>query len=379
MASKSFISFYEGIDEIPVNQDLHNLELHFNRRRALYSDLGLPEALLSRADILEFGPGSGDNAIYLDSLSPRSLTLVDGSLPSIRSLTQKALEGSLQAASIVHSNIETFECDNFHDVVLCEGLIPGQADPVKVLRAAARHTKPGGVFVFTTACHVSLLSEVMRRSLHPLLCEVARSHQIDSLEFEISFFDKHLSRLRHSSRFTRDWVLDCIVHPWADRFEFNVADGIVALAHDFEFYSSNPRFMSDWRWYKSKTGPCNNMNALASEQFWNTRPVYLSTRSQVTHYSKGVSVRVSKLSNDIYEIHNQLRSKNDFNIELYNVMVEKAMKIAELCKAKHISEAMHGYSRGVGMLLEKKVDADFGEFASFWGRGQSYISMLRKK
>lgn len=124
MSSKSFISFYEGIDEIPVNQDLHNLELHFNRRRALYSDLGLPEALLSRADILEFGPGSGDNAIYLDSLSPRSLTMVDGSLPSIRSLTQKALEGSLQAVSIVHSNIETFECNNFHDVVLCEGLIP---------------------------------------------------------------------------------------------------------------------------------------------------------------------------------------------------------------------------------------------------------------
>lgn len=76
-----FVSFYDEKGFVPVRQNVAGSESvkHTNRRRELYRRLGIPEALLRGCDVLEFGPGSGDNAIYTDSLKPNRYKVVEGS------------------------------------------------------------------------------------------------------------------------------------------------------------------------------------------------------------------------------------------------------------------------------------------------------------
>ena len=75
---KSFIDYYNENQLIPVKQDLKSKAEHFSKRDFLYSSVGLSRLALKNASILEFGPGTGQNAINWLNYNPSSITLVDG-------------------------------------------------------------------------------------------------------------------------------------------------------------------------------------------------------------------------------------------------------------------------------------------------------------
>jgi hypothetical protein len=76
--SRPFVDFYRENAISPVGQDIADLRRHFERRDSLYRTMGIPSLLLRDRDVLEFGPGSGHNALHTATLGLRSYTLVDG-------------------------------------------------------------------------------------------------------------------------------------------------------------------------------------------------------------------------------------------------------------------------------------------------------------
>lgn len=381
MQDRSYISFYDSIGEIPVVQDTSNNEVHFNRRRALYQDLGLPEAFLANAKILEFGPGSGDNASYLDSLNPPVLDLVDGAKPSIKALKLKKENGILKKSNIIYSPIEDYQSDQLYDIVICEGLIPGQKEPNLITSKAASHLKVGGVLVITTACHVSLFSEVLRRCLYPLIEKRATYLNQNTLDVCVDIFSKHLAHLKFSSRYPNDWVLDCIVQPWCDRYEYSVEDAIDCIAEGYEFYASSPRFNIDWRWYKEKVNNNNKCSDLAKVHFRKSRLQFIDCSSDFKTVTESEGVEVSKLCDEIYQVHNMLRGEDiDFGV-LYAQLLHKVELLSKLNYiSTFVKKALEDYITAVNQLLVvSSSDVDFGTFSGFWGRGQTYVSFVRKQ
>lgn len=81
---KPYIDFYESHKIIPVNQDTTDFQKHIKRRNALYYQLGLIPGLINGKSVIEFGPGTGDNAMHTSSLSPARYVLVDGNSQSIK-------------------------------------------------------------------------------------------------------------------------------------------------------------------------------------------------------------------------------------------------------------------------------------------------------
>ena len=377
MTHKSYISFYNEIEVIPVSQNTNDIDSHFNRRRHLYEDLGIPGKFLSYAEILELGPGTGDNALFLDQLNPTKLDLVDGSLPSIKAMQQKQSEGLLENANIIQSTIEDYDADKSYDIVFCEGLIPGQRFPNDILLKASRHVRLGGILVITTACYVSLLSEVLRRCLLPLLKERAHSLGTDEIDFCTEFFTSHLQTLNFASRLPKDWVLDCIIQPWVKKYEYNLWDAIQCIGDNFDFYSSNPKFLSDWRWYKSKNTSASGINAIACDQFISTRPIYLSTQSEIRHYAPEFSIKLGKIASEIYDLHNKIRSDNMELKEDFKLLESKLSEVTNELEDQKVSQALQDYITGTQKLMNECATDGFGSFKSFWGRGQSYVSFVR--
>lgn len=85
------LEYYNKYGIIPVNQSVvtENYNLFKMRRVYLYSNLGIPLSLVTGKSIIEFGPGTGDNASVISSFKPSKLDLVDGNIASINRLNTR--------------------------------------------------------------------------------------------------------------------------------------------------------------------------------------------------------------------------------------------------------------------------------------------------
>ena len=126
MNKKAYLDFYEKHQIIPVRQDKSDMAKHFNRRGNLFKQIGIPPALLKGKSVIEFGPGSGDNAIYTASLKPDCYVLVDANSASISELHKKLDEGYFGEVvpEICNSNISDYQDNRRFEVVFFEGVIP---------------------------------------------------------------------------------------------------------------------------------------------------------------------------------------------------------------------------------------------------------------
>ena len=72
---KSHLGFYLEHGISPVSQDISNLSTHLERRSSLYRYLGLPSGYFAGKKVLEVGPASGHNSLYVASRNPDKFDL----------------------------------------------------------------------------------------------------------------------------------------------------------------------------------------------------------------------------------------------------------------------------------------------------------------
>ena len=77
MADNSMLSFYRDHSVAPVRQEITDLDAHFARRRVLYQQLGIPASAFTGRRVLEIGPGTGQNALFVAAQRPSQLVLVE--------------------------------------------------------------------------------------------------------------------------------------------------------------------------------------------------------------------------------------------------------------------------------------------------------------
>jgi SAM-dependent methyltransferase len=204
---RPYLDYYGEHGIIPVRQDTADLPLHMARRRSLYRHLGLLPASFRDRRVLEFGPGTGDNALYVASCGPESYVLVDGNPASIRAIEEKLERGMLPRDRVVcrESDILSFTFPTPFDAVLCEGVLGGQRDTEAFLGHVASFVAPEGVLAITTMSPTSLLAEACRRVLKPIFAERFRD-EARLVQELVAFFEPDLRSLPGMSRLHEDWV-----------------------------------------------------------------------------------------------------------------------------------------------------------------------------
>ncbi len=207
---RAFVDYYTSKGIIPTRQDISNLDTHFRRRETLYRHLGIPKSLLRRASVIEFGPGSGHNALFPASCRPGRYVLVDATPASLES-TRGQLSGSYgrDHIQVVESEILAFRTAEKFDLVLCEGVIPTQKDPVAFLKHVASFAGPGGLVVITSMDPIAVFAEILRRYLTKLMTADITDFQLQ-IKALVKFFDQDLRTLTGMSRRFEDWVVDIL-------------------------------------------------------------------------------------------------------------------------------------------------------------------------
>lgn len=377
MTSRPYIDFYEDHQIIPVRQDLSDMAKHLRRRDALYRQLGLLPALVRGRSVLEIGPGTGDNAVHTAGLGPARYVLVDGNSQSIAALEAKMAAGVLPAtAQVVRSDFLSFETDQRFDVVLCEGLLPAQSDPAAFLRRLAALVAEQGVLVVTTVSHISYFPEMCRRLVMPVM----RRHHPSMAALVgalAAFFAPDLHSLPGMSRLHEDWVLDQIIHPYGTAVAFPLAEAVRTLDATFEAAGTSPRFLTDWRWYKSVVESPQSANDWTMAQMDGHALAMIDYRVAPQPTDPALARGIEGRCRDLWAAHVAYHASGDD--VLLPPILDGIAGVADLLPAPYAgtATAIRDFLGGFRQLLSGAVAPDFGAFPPLFGRGQQYLMLTR--
>ena len=367
LMQKPFIDFYTEIGFAPTGQQEGQVQKHWENRTNLYRKLGLHPGLFKGASVLEIGPGSGENTIDLLNRGIRSLKLVDGVPAVLESLkarvkTQIPITYELYDASMSPPSLEVF------DIVICEGVIPLQLDPMVFFQNVSKSVAPGGIVLVTTNDAVSALSEILRRISAHLLFQVNGSNT-QSL---VAFFQEDFQSLTNMSRTPSNWVLDSIQNPWIGK-TFSIQEALTALGNDFRPISMTPSLHSDLDWYKEIN---NNSSETAKWVSSYQQNLHLLIDFQVNEQSPVDSVSNLRLLELCSGIFLQMQGLVSGELQDARQLIMESLKsIVEECEQLNFrtKQSLISY-----LEFLKYGDAQsLKDFRLFWGRGQQYLCFER--
>jgi len=247
-----YLDFYGQHHISPVRQDISDMELHYERRKKLYRQCGIPIIAFKNAEILEVGPGGGYNTLAFFHWDAGHIDLVEANPKGIEDMKRLfAQQNILQKRyEIFPCRIEDYQDNKKYDVVIAEGFLHFLPNRQEIISKMKSLVSDNGIIVITCADSVSLFIENMKKLLGQILVKDILQYK-DKVVFLSKLFRPQLARLRGASRPVEDWVQDMILAPALDNnIELSIGEAISLLGEDFEILGSSPHMFTDYSWYK---------------------------------------------------------------------------------------------------------------------------------
>ncbi|WP_319467379.1 class I SAM-dependent methyltransferase [uncultured Pseudodesulfovibrio sp.] len=372
---KAFLDFYAEHKISPVSQDISDIQAHYARREALYRHLGVIPSFVKGKKVLEFGPGSGHNALYTASLGPNRYVLVDGN-PTGLEETRKRLAHCDTEIVVTESLIESFETDEKFDIVMCEGVLPWQTEPQALLKKVASFVASGGVLLISCNNEASQLSEILRKLQARLIVskEAPLAEQVEKL---LPVFKADLESLAGMSRPHEDWLIDQILQPFIGEC-LSIGDSIIALDNDFDVYCTSPHFLLDWSWYKEVPIREKTTNQVGLQSFQQNIHNFIDYRFSFPPRPVEDNMKIDSLVSDILaDVLGYEQTEENSHVESIQKTLEAL--VAEVEPFSHqTAESLADFANGVKTYRETGNFPTLTTFAPLFGRGQQYVSFIRR-
>ncbi|GLR94202.1 MULTISPECIES: class I SAM-dependent methyltransferase [Bradyrhizobium] len=255
MAEDKLFNYYERQDVLPTFGNFKSsaeLEAYGGQRRELFSDkLVLPPRLFRNAEVLEFGPDSGENALVFAGWGA-NMTLAEPNRhahPKIQAyfahfgLTERLRELAL-------ADVEGFRNDRGFDIIDAEGFIYTVQPTENWLGVFHRLLNPDGYAVVSYYERHGGFFELALKAIH------AASKTLTgrpALETATMLFDAKWSSIPHTRSF-ESWLMDVLENPFVRHRYFLDAAALCTAAHEqgFDIHSAWPAYRDslDVYWHK---------------------------------------------------------------------------------------------------------------------------------
>lgn len=370
------LDYYHEIGFVPVSQDISDLAAHFARRSNLYLQLGIAPNLLKNRAVIEFGPGTGDNAVHTASLSPASYVLVEGHRDAIGLLKGRNAAGDFGGCrvEIVESDFFEFVDSRTFDLVWCEGAITGDPNIKKLISHISGFVAKNGILVLAYSDPVGLFAEACRHALKPVFY---RDGPVP-IERLVDFFGSHLEALGSVSRLPEHWVRDTILYPW-EPYLISTPEIIDALSESFQVLGALPRYIQEWRWYKKMTFGDPSINDSAKAQYVRNAFQFLDERSEPTTLSATESDcrQLIDLCRRTFTEACRIWHSNDVREVLQFLDVIRPIQALTSQYMPETAQSIDDFATGTKAAIERGDWSRFGRFTSHFGRPQHYLSLVR--
>jgi SAM-dependent methyltransferase len=372
------IEFYGKYNLATTRQNISDFQMYFEKRESLYLLLGiLPSFFLDRT-VLEVGPGSGYNSLYTATLKPSKYVLVEpnkAAVGDIWSLFSKYPDLG-KRIRIEQALLEEFSTTETFDFVLCEGMLNGVSDAKGTLAKLTSFVKPGGVLVITCVDSISYFPEILRRLFAQIL--IKRDEDLKkSVDILLPVLRPHLDALRGMTRYYEDWIVDNMINPAPVAYTVSIAEAITWIGDIFTVYGQSPRFITDWRWYKTLERGSRNFNERAVEQYWLNAHNLLECSRVFPQRDSSANRRLNGLCSEFrMKVKGYEEERADTTlVELDGVMEEIIGDINTFS-----TELSRSVREAYTIFRRRPVDPERFSRSSFrnvWGRGQQYLSLVK--
>jgi SAM-dependent methyltransferase len=366
----------------PVNYDISNIKKHFQIRGSLYRLLGLIPSFFKGKKILEVGPGSGQNSIYIASLFPKIYDLLEPNPYACKDISKifKKFSHKHTKPNLFQKSLDDFKNDKLYDIVISEGWPGGFLDYDKsMLIKLSSFVKPGGILLITFCPPVGGVATYLRRLIGRRLIK-----EEDNLEHKTKIlkkaFSNHLKKLSNMTRSQEHWIQDLMFNP--SYYTIHNTPKICNKIFDdsFKFFHSVPGFSTEWRWYKSLHGKYRKINENFLYEYNKFSHCLIDYRIDAKKRSPEKNIKLEKLCSDFAIIANKKEnlgySEYTKNLEpIFSKIITNIENDLPLNTKKGLKEAYKILKKKVIKIEDVK---NMSHFSSFFGREQCYLSLIKE-
>jgi len=255
MAEDKLFNYYERQDVLPTFGNFKSsaaLEAYASQRRELFSDkLVLPPRLFRDAEVLEFGPDSGENALVFATWGA-NLTLAEPNRHAHAKIQSYFAQfgQTTRLRELVSSDVEAFRCDRRFDIIDAEGFIYTVQPTENWLGIFHRLLNPDGYAVVSYYERYGGFFELALKAIH-----AAGKALTDrpALETARALFEAKWNSIPHTRSF-ESWLMDVLENPFVRYSYFLDAAALCTAAHGqgFDLHSAWPSYRDslDVYWHK---------------------------------------------------------------------------------------------------------------------------------
>lgn len=375
-----FLDYYNKYQISPVKQDISDLEMHYQRRKKLYRQCGIPTIAFRNAQILEVGAGGGYNTLAFFHWESGHVDLVEAN-PWGRKDMEKLFEQlqiSKDKYDVFPCKIEEYQTKKKYDFIIAEGFVQNLYNQQEVIGKLQELIAKDGVIVITCTDAVCYYVELMKRLVGCVLTADMVEYQ-QKVEYLAEIFEPQLAQLKGVSRSAKEWVQDQILDtPNVNGMELSLWQAINYFSEDFDVLGCSPRMFTDYSWYKDIW---YDDKKSYKEQFLQKRmSLLLANMPEVT-----VSIEESNLLTQHFDYIKKMEVEYEstFNMKCVNKIIEEMDSMRELVEKKLDENFMRIFLEIREVLLcileKKSVKMEnYPNFFSAFGRTQQYISFVKK-
>jgi len=376
------LEYYLQHEISPVRQDVEDLNQHLERRGALYKSIGLPELLIKGKKVLEVGPGSGHNSLFVSSCIPQLYDLLEPNISAWSDIEKLYSENSkkikLVQPNIIKKKLEDFDVYEKYDIVICEAWLGINKNERKLMQKLSKFVKPKGILIVTLGSPVGHLPNTLRRILSWNINKTKGSIEDSTAEL-IHAYGDHLKTMKDMSKFPEDWCKDILLGPGFYTLSPTPLMFIEDVGDNFSIYGSYPKITTDWRWYKSLYGSNRKFNEVFLEAYDKNIHNFFDYNLVLEPRNKELNLALENSAFDLINLAGQ--RENDGNtvidfevIDSINAVFDKLIEI-------------HPYwSEPLGEVISLVKGNNFSaedlskmqEFKKIFGRELMYVSAIKE-
>ena len=255
MADDKLFNYYERQDVLPTFGNFKSsaeLEAYASQRRELFSDkLVLPPRLFRNAEVLEFGPDSGENALVFAGWGA-NMTLAEPNRLAHTKIQAYFAHFDLteRLRELVLADVEGFRHDRGFDIIDAEGFIYTVQPTETWLGIFHRLLNPDGYGVVSYYERYGGFFELALKAIHAAGKALTGRPALETAKL---LFEPKWNSIPHTRSF-ESWLMDVLENPFVRYRYFLDAAALCTAAHEqgFDIHSAWPAYRDslDVYWHK---------------------------------------------------------------------------------------------------------------------------------
>lgn len=338
------------------------------------------------ANVLEVAAGTGQNSVYLASLLPVRLTLLEPNPVGLQSIREcyRSLSLPHTKPELIEGKLESYEPGGKFDIVICENWLGASPEERALLKKLAGMVALGGVLVVTCVSPIGFLPNVVRRALAVNLTAQLLGFD-DKTRRLVEAFSPHLASLSSMTRSAVDWVHDNMLNPVYFDLCLTIPMVVSNLGEQFQAVGVSPGFRRDWRWFKAIHGDEFEFNRVLTDEYFRNCHRFLDYReiyedrspvdnrlledeaaslvSAARDYEATATESLAPLITGIKKLHTQLNGfasrPADALMEAADLLQRKAISTTEVSQSPELS-GWFGRET-IYVSLERMIDEPTGD------------------